>query len=44
MKRKTKMALAGGGEERDAQNPFQCQRGELTTMDMHTCDLCGRMV
>lgn len=24
-------------------NPFRCQRDELTTMDMHTCDLCGRV-
>ena len=30
-----------GGEMSDA-NPFGCQRDELTTMDMHTCDLCGR--
>lgn len=44
MKRKTKMALADGGEERDAQNPFQCQRDELTTSDMHACDLCGGWV
>lgn len=46
MKRKTKMALADGGEERDGmrENPFQCQRDELTTMDMHTCDLCGEWV
>ena len=29
-----------GGEM--SANPFGCQRDELTTMDMHTCDLCGR--
>lgn len=28
----------------DAKNPFQCQRDELVTMDMHTCDLCGERV
>jgi hypothetical protein len=40
-------ALATNGrEERDGmrENPFRCQRDELTTSDMHTCDLCGRMV
>ena len=31
-----------GGEMSDA-NPFGCQRAELTTRDMHTCDLCGRV-
>lgn len=35
-------ALADAVEERDARNPFQCQRDELVTQDMHTCDLCGR--
>lgn len=25
-------------------NLFECQRDELTTMDMHTCDLCGKRV
>ena len=25
-------------------NQFECQRDELTTMDMHTCDLCGKRV
>lgn len=37
-------ALADAVEERDARNPFQCQRDELVTQDMHTCDLCGRRV
>lgn len=37
-------ALADAVEERDALNPFQCQRDELVTQDMHTCDLCGRRV
>lgn len=27
---------------RDALNPFLPQRDELVTMDIHTCDLCGR--
>ena len=31
-------------EERDARNPFQCQRDELVAQDMHTCDLCRRRV
>lgn len=35
-------ALADAVEERDARNPFQCQRDELVMQDMHTCDLCGR--
>nr|DAQ97203.1 MAG TPA: hypothetical protein [Caudoviricetes sp.] len=35
-------ALADAVEERDARNPFQCQRDELVAQDMHTCDLCGR--
>lgn len=26
----------------DDRNPFQCQRDELVTMDMHDCDLCGQ--
>lgn len=25
-------------------NEFECQRDELVTMDMHTCDLCGKWV
>lgn len=25
-------------------NLFECQRDELVTMDMHTCDLCGKRV
>lgn len=29
---------------RDEENPFRCQRDELVTMDMHTCDLCGKWV
>lgn len=41
---KIREALADAVEERDARNPFQCQRDELTTQDMHTCDLCGRRV
>lgn len=39
---KIREALADAVEERDARNPFQCQRDELVTMDIHTCDLCGR--
>lgn len=35
-------ALADAVEERDAGNPFLPQRDELVTMDIHTCDLCGR--
>lgn len=35
-------ALADAMEERDAENPFLPQRDELVTMDIHTCDLCGR--
>lgn len=35
-------ALADAVEERDAENPFLPQRDELVTMDIHTCDLCGR--
>lgn len=35
-------ALADAVEERDEENPFLPQRDELVTMDMHTCDLCGR--
>lgn len=41
---KIREALADTVEERDARNPFQCQRDELVTQDMHTCDLCGRRV
>lgn len=41
---KIREALADAVEERDARNPFQCQRDELVTQDMHTCDLCGRQV
>ena len=41
---KIREALADAVEERDAENPFQCQRDELVTQDMHTCDLCGRRV
>ena len=37
-------ALAAAANESDAENPFQCQRDELVTQDMHTCDLCGRRV
>ena len=37
-----KKALADAVEERDAENPFLPQRDELVTMDIHTCDLCGR--
>ena len=36
-------ALANAMRKRDAENPFALQDGELTTMDMHTCDMCGRM-
>lgn len=43
-KDKIREALADAVEERDARNPFQCRRDELTTQDMHTCDLCGRRV
>lgn len=43
-KDKIREALADAVEERDARNPFQCQRDELVTQDMHTCDLCGRRV
>ena len=39
---KIREALADAMDERDALNPFQCQRDELVTQDMHTCDLCGR--
>lgn len=39
---KIREALADAVEERDARNLFQCQRDELVTQDMHTCDLCGR--
>lgn len=35
-------ALADAVEERDGSNPFLPQRDELVTMDIHTCDLCGR--
>lgn len=35
-------ALAAAVDERGAGNPFLPQRDELVTMDMHTCDLCGR--
>lgn len=35
-------ALADAVEERDAENPFLPQRDELVTMDIHTCELCGR--
>lgn len=41
---KIREALADAVEERDTRNPFQCQRDELVTQDMHTCDLCGRRV
>lgn len=41
---KIREALADAVEERDARNPFQCQRDELVAQDMHTCDLCGRRV
>lgn len=41
---KIREALADAVEERDARNPFQCQRDELVMQDMHTCDLCGRRV
>ena len=41
---KIREALADAVEERDARNPFQCQRDELVTQDMHTCDLCGMRV
>lgn len=41
---KIREALADAVEERDARNPFQCQRDELVTQDMHTCDLCCRRV
>lgn len=37
-------ALADAVEERDEGNPFLPQRDELVTQDMHTCDLCGRLV
>lgn len=39
---KIREALADAVEERGARNPFQCQRDELVTQDMHTCDLCCR--
>lgn len=39
-----KDALAANSEKQDARNPFECQRDELTTSDMHTCDLCGEWV
>lgn len=39
---KIREALADAVEERDAENPFLPQRDELVTMDIHTCDLCGR--
>lgn len=39
---KIREALADAVEERDEGNPFLPQRDELVTMDMHTCDLCGR--
>lgn len=35
-------ALAAAVDERGAGNPFLPQRDELVTMDIHTCDLCGR--
>lgn len=41
---KIREALADAVEERDALNPFQCQRDELVAQDMHTCDLCRRRV
>lgn len=41
---KIREALADTVEERDARNPFQCQRDELVAQDMHTCDLCRRRV
>lgn len=41
---KIREALADAVEERDARNPFQCQRDELVAQDMHTCDLCRRRV
>ena len=39
---KIRDALADAVEERDTENPFLPQRDELVTMDIHTCDLCGR--
>ena len=39
---KIREALADAVEERDEENPFLPQRDESVTMDMHTCDLCGR--
>lgn len=39
---KIREALADAVEERDTENPFLPQRDELVTMDIHTCDLCGR--
>lgn len=41
---KIREALADTVEERDARNPFQCQRDELVAQDIHTCDLCRRRV
>lgn len=41
-KDRIKDALAAAADS-DASNPFLCRRDELTTMDMHACDLCGRM-
>ena len=41
-KDKIREALADAVEERGAGNPFLPQRDELVTMDIHTCDLCGR--
>lgn len=35
-------ALAAAVDERGAGNSFLPQRDELVTMDIHTCDLCGR--
>lgn len=35
-------ALADAVEERDGSNSFLPRRDEWVTMDMHTCDLCGR--
>lgn len=41
-KDKITKALADAVEEREEGNPFLPQRDELVTMDIHTCDLCGR--
>lgn len=41
-KEEIRKALADAVKEREEGNPFLPQRDELVTMDMHTCDLCGR--